>query len=160
MTIDISYDKKQVIQGLRYHFLNRPEIRIMLILVNVFAIASAILLYFKTIQPISFLLFSILWFLLMLVVWRILPASIYKRSMTFKDHFVVHLNQEGMVLETSRGQKGWPWNSFTRFVETPYFFHLYFDSRSFFLIPKDCIESIPDVQEARHLMKEKIGKDS
>ena len=53
MTISFSYDKKQVIQALRYHFLTRPEIRILLILVNVFAIGSAVLLYFKIIQPIS-----------------------------------------------------------------------------------------------------------
>src|SRR5215210_7285860 len=79
MTIHFGYDRKQVIQALRYHFLTRPEIRILLILINVFAIASAVLFALKEIQPISFLLFSFLWFLLMLVIWRVLPRSIYKK---------------------------------------------------------------------------------
>ena len=71
MTVFFGYNKKQVIQALRYHFLNRPEIKILLIFVNVFAIASAVLLYFKIIQPLSFFFFSLLWFILMLVFWRI-----------------------------------------------------------------------------------------
>ncbi|MBO9573752.1 MAG: YcxB family protein, partial [Chitinophagaceae bacterium] len=88
MTISFSYNKKQVIQALRYHFLTRREIRILLIFVNVFAIGSAVLLYFRIIQPLSFAIFSLLWLILMLVVWRILPRTIYNRSRTFKDHFM------------------------------------------------------------------------
>ena len=156
MTISFSYNKKQVIQALRYHFLTRPEIRILLILVNVFAIGSAILLYFRIIQPLSFLMFSILWFLLMLIIWRILPQSIYKRSRTFRDHFSMDFNDQHMVLITEKGQKAWPWAVFSKFVESPYFFHLYFDSRSFFLVPTDAFKDIEEKQEARKLLREKI----
>lgn len=157
MTISFTYDKKQVIQALRYHFLTRPEIRILLILVNVFAIGSAILLYFRVIQPVSFLMFSILWFLLMLVVWRILPQSIYKRSHTFKDSFSMNINEEEVVLITEKGQKAWPWAVFSKFVESPYFFHLYFDARSFFLVPTDAFRDLEERQQARRLLKEKIS---
>ena len=156
MTISFSYNKKQVIQALRYHFLTRPEIRILLILVNVFAIGSAILLYFRIIQPLSFLMFSILWFLLMLIIWRILPQSIYKRSRTFRDHFSMDFNDQHVVLITEKGQKAWPWAVFSKFVESPYFFHLYFDSRSFFLVPTDAFKDIEEKQEARKLLREKI----
>jgi hypothetical protein len=156
MTISFSYDKKQVIQALRYHFLTRPEIRILLILVNVFAIGSAILLYFKIIQPISFLMFSILWFLLMLVIWRILPQSIYKRSRTFKDHFSMDFDDQHVTLRTDLGQKSWSWNVYSKFVESPYFFHLYFDSRSFFLVPTNAFKDLEEKQEARRLMRSKI----
>src|SRR5688500_7783302 len=107
MTISFSYDKKQVIQALRYHFLTRPEIRILLIFVNVFAIGSAILLYFNVIQPLSFLMFSLLWFILMLVVWRIMPMSIYKRSHTFQDQFSMDFEEDHVVLRTQRGEKSW-----------------------------------------------------
>ena len=58
MTIYFGYDKKQVIQALRYHFLTRPEIKILLILVNVFAILSAVLFGFDKIQPLAFLFFQ------------------------------------------------------------------------------------------------------
>lgn len=158
MTVQFGYDKKQVIQALRYHFLMRWEIKVLLILINVFAITSAILFALKKIQPLSFLIFSFLWFLLMLVIWRILPGSIYRRSLTFQDHFIMHLQDENVVLETAKGSKGWPWKKFSYFVESPYFFHLYFDTRSFFLVPKDAFLSITDLQSARDLLKEKIGK--
>lgn len=156
MTINFSYDKKQVIQALRYHFLTRPEIRILLILVNVFAIGSAILFYFRVIQPISFLMFSILWFTLMLVIWKILPQSIYRRSRTFKDHFSMDFDEDHVILRTDRGQKAWPWDIFSKFVESPYFFYLYFDSRSFFLVPTDAFKDLEERQEARRLLRSKI----
>ena len=158
MTIQFGYNKKQVIQALRYHFLNRPEIRVLVIFINVFAIASAVLLYFNKIQAISFLVFSILWFVLMLIIWRILPGSIYKRSLTFRDHFIMHIEDSQVMLETERGQKGWNWTSFTHFVESPYFFHLYFDSRSFFLVPKDSFRDIAEIQEMRTMLRNKIPK--
>lgn len=158
MTIQFGYDKKQVIQALRYHFITRPEIKILLVLINVFAITSAILFALHKIQAISFLIFSLLWMVLMLVIWRILPASIYSKSVTFKDHFIMHFTNDAVVLETERGGKGWTWDKFSHFVESPYFFHLYFDSRSFFLVPKDSFAGIPEVQEVRQLLREKLGK--
>lgn len=156
MTIHFGYDKKQVIQALRYHFLMRPEIKILLVFVNLFTILSAVLLYLKKIQPISFLVFSLLWFVLMLVIWRVLPASIYRRSRTFKDHFILHLEEEQMVLETERGTKGWHWAQFSYFIESHYFFHLYFDERSFFLVPKDAFTELPVQQAARELLRSKV----
>jgi len=158
MTISFSYDKKQVLQALRYHFITRPEIKMLLILVNVFAIGSAVLFYFRVIQPISFLMFSVMWLLLMLAVWRILPQSIYKRSHTFQDSFSMDIEEEHVVLRTERGEKAWPWSSFSKFVESPYFFHLYFDARSFFLVPTDAFRDIEEKQEARRLLRGKIGE--
>ncbi|MBO9632937.1 MAG: YcxB family protein [Chitinophagaceae bacterium] len=158
MTVQFGYDKKQVIQALRYHFLMRPEIKILLIFINVFAILSAVLFAYKIIQPISFLMFSLLWFILMLVIWRFLPSSIYKRSSTFKDHFIMHFNEDAVTLETERGSKDWGWESFSKFIESPYFFHLYFDARSFFIVPKEAFVDIADLQQAREWMKTKIGK--
>jgi hypothetical protein len=158
MNIQFGYDKKQVIQALRYHFLSQPEIKILLIVVNVFAIVSALLFAFKKIQGLSFLIFSFLWFMLMLVIWRLLPAAIYKREQTFKDHFSMRFEEEGIELSNERGSKAWPWPAFSNFLESPYFFHLYFDSRSFFLVPKDAFPDITQLQQARELLKQKIKK--
>lgn len=158
MTIQFGYDKKEVVQALRYHFLSRPEIKILLVLVNVFAILSAVMFGLKKIQPISFLAFSLLWFVLMFVIWRFLPTSIYRRSATFKDHFMMHFMENEVVLETERGAKGWPWNAFSHFVESHYFFHLYFDARSFFLVPKDAFKDIIELQEVREMFRKKLGK--
>ena len=149
MTIHFGYDKKQVIHALRFHFLTRPEIKVLFVLVNVFAILSAVLFFLKKIQPLSFLLFSLLWFFLMLVIWRLLPSGIYKRSHTFQDNFSMSIDQSEVVLMTERGSKAWQWKDFSNFVESTYFFHLYFDARSFFLVPKDAFTDLIALQEAR-----------
>jgi hypothetical protein len=119
---------------------------------------AAVLLYFKKITPFSFLLFSTLWMALMLVVWQILPNSIYKQSATFRDTFDMSINDQQVILDTSKGTQSWAWQRFSKFLETPYFFHLYFDNRSFFLVPKDAFENIADQQEARDLFKKMIPK--
>ena len=160
MTIHFEYNKKQVLDGLRGHFFSRPEIRIMVILINVFAILSAILFYFKRIQALPFLIFSLLWFLLWLSIRRLLPLSIYKKSATFRDSFILTLQDNGIVLETKKGSQLWEWGYFSMFKETAYFFHLYFDSRSFFMIPKDSFKDLTEIQAAREMMKTKIrGKN-
>lgn len=150
------YSKPKVIQALRYHFITRREIKVMIIMVNVFAILSAALFFFKKISAIAFLVSSILWFTLMISFWFILPNLIYKRAATFKDEFTVTFGEHGMLLENDRGSKSWDWSAFSNYLETPHFFHLYFDSRSFFLIPKEAFID-DEVHEARKVLKAKIG---
>ena len=87
MTIYFGYEKKKVLQALRYHFISRPEIRIMIILVNVFAIATFTLYFLKKIQPLAFLVGSLLWIILMISFWYILPAMVYRKAVTFKHEF-------------------------------------------------------------------------
>ncbi len=137
MQYSFSYEKKKVIQALRYHFVQRPEIRILIILVNVFAIFSAVLFYTKKIRPEPFLLGSFIWLMLMATFWYILPNSIYKKAATFQDSFIIDFNDSDVRLENERGFVTWPWQKFSRFFESPHFFHLYFDSKSFFLVPKE-----------------------
>ncbi|MHA4807934.1 YcxB family protein [Flavitalea flava] len=159
ITIQFGYIKKQVLDGLRSHFFSRPEIKTLVIIINVFAILSATLFYLKRIQAVSFLLFSVLWFLLWIAIRRLLPLSIYKKSSTFQDHFILTFQEDqGILLETQKGQQLWPWGKFSAFKETLYFFHVYFDARSFFMIPKDAFSGITEIQAARKLLKEKIRK--
>jgi hypothetical protein len=158
MHIAFGYDKKQVLQALRYHFLSRPEIKTLVILVNIFAILSAVLFAFKKIQGLSFLIFSFLWFSLMVVIWRILPASIYRGAVTFRDNFSMRFEEDGIELFNQRGSKTWPWTNFSHLLESPHFFHLYFDARSFFLVPKDAFSDVEQLQAVRNLIKEKIKK--
>jgi hypothetical protein len=158
MTVQFGYNKRQVLDGLRGHFFSKPEIKILAIVINVFAILSAILFYLKRIQALPFLIFSVLWFLLWLSIRRFLPLSIYKRSATFQDTFILSLEERGVLLETERGSQLWQWKDFSGFKETLYFFHLYFDSRSFFMIPKDSFKDIPEIQAARQLLKAHIKK--
>lgn len=130
----------------------------MIILVNVFAFVSAALFYFKKILPFAFLVGSTLWFVLMISFWFILPSSVYKRAATFRDHFTMVFNQDSFSVGNERGNRSYPWSSLSNFLETPYFFHLYFDSRSFFLVPKDAFANTDEIYQLRHLMKEKVGR--
>ena len=156
MTVQFSYDKKQVLQGLRYHFLARLEIRTMIILVNVFAASSAALFYFRKITPLAFLVGSFLWFMLMISFWFILPGAVYRRAATFKDHFTMSFEDENFTVGNERGSRSWPWTALSKFVETPNFFHLYFDNKSFFLVPKYAFTDLDAVYDMRQLLKKKI----
>lgn len=137
MEFSFSYDKSKTLQALRYHFISRKEIKVMMILVNVFAVISAILFYTKKIRPEPFLLGSAIWVFMMLAIWYILPYSIYKKAATFQDNFIIQFSTSNIRLENSRGYTNWTWNQFSRFFESPHFFHLYFDEKSFFLVPKE-----------------------
>lgn len=156
MKVEVSYRKPQVLQALRYHFISKREIKFMLILVNVFALVSAALFYFKLITPLPFLMSSVLWIAMMVAFWVWLPALIYRRSKTFKDRFYVTVDENHMSIETGISNKIWAWREFSNWLETPGFFHLYFDSKSFFLLPKDSFENSDDVQKARHYMRDGI----
>ncbi len=158
MTIYFGYQKAQVMQALRYHFISRREIRIMIIMVNVFAIASIVLFFAKKVQPIAFLMGSFLWIVLMVSFWFILPMMVYRRAVTFKHEFSMRFEDDGFTLSHEKGSKSWPWTALKNYLETPHFFHLYFDSRSFFLVPKSGCKDIDEVHELRGLIKSKVAK--
>ena len=138
MQIKVSYKKPQVLQALRYHFISKPEIKFMMILVNVFALVAAGLFAFKLISPLPFLMSSVLWLSMMVAFWLWLPALIYRRSRTFKDSFTVSLEDNHMFIETEKGKKSWAWREFTNFYETPGFFPPLFRQPEFFPDAKRC----------------------
>ncbi|HXD78325.1 MAG TPA: YcxB family protein [Puia sp.] len=158
MTVQFGYNKKEVLDGLRGHFFGRPEIKTLIIVINVFAIVSFILFALHKIQALPFLIFAVLWFTLWIGIRWLLPLSIYKKSATFKDNFVLSLTDEGVLLKTKKGNQLWQWRDFSGFKETIYFFHVYFNPRSFFMIPKDSFKDITEIQAARKLLKERIRK--
>lgn len=153
---NFSYNKTRVIQALRYHFITRREIKIMIILVNVFTILSVALFFMKIISPVAFLISSFLWFSIMLAFWYILPYSIYRSANTFKDSFIASLEEGHLFLENPKGSKSWAWSQFSSFMESPYFFHLYLNSRAFFLIPKDAFKT-EELYTVREFIRNKIN---
>lgn len=157
MQVKISYQKSQVLQALRYHFISKREIKLMIILVNVFALFAAALFFFKKVTPLAFLISSFLWILIMFAFFWWLPAAIYRRSNTFRDTFNVSLEENHFFIDNSRGStKTWAWREFSEMMETPHFFHLYFSPRSFFLLPKNVFHNSDELHEARVLLKAKI----
>ena len=80
MTIQFGYEKAQVLAGIAVSFYFQPEIRIMMILVNVFALASVLYLCIKKITPMAFFTSSSLWIVLMISFWFILPGMVYQQG--------------------------------------------------------------------------------
>ncbi|BAV09007.1 hypothetical protein FLA_5054 [Filimonas lacunae] len=92
---------------------------------------------------------------MMLSFWFILPYTIYRRNSTFLDQFTIFFTGQGLKLENEKGQVQWEWSQFSGFFESPHFFHLYFTSRQFFLIPKETMT--PEfTHELRGLLNNKL----
>ena len=154
MAYSVHYKKAQVLQALRYHFMKQSEIKTLMIVVNVYAIATGVLLFLKKIRPELFLLGSILWIILLLLFWYAMPALFYKKADLFKQDWTFSFNEAHANLYSNLGSAEWTWNELTHYFESPYFFHFYFGPKTFFLIPK---ENIPfEVQqELKALLKHK-----
>lgn len=152
-----TYSRPQVLQALRFHFFSRNEIKVMIVIVNIFAITSAVFYFMGKVDPLAFLLSSTLWFCLMIAFWFVLPMIIYRKAATFKDKFRVSFEEQHMFLENAKGSRSWPWKDFSTFVESNNFFHLYFNSRAFFLIPKSAFPK-EELRGIRKFLKEKITK--
>ena len=150
-----TYEKGKVIQALRYHFISKKEIKTLMILVNVFAILSAILYFNKIVSPFAFLIGTLLWFGLMTTFWFLMPFLIFKRTQTFKDQFRVIFSADDFTLQNDQGERSWEWKDISHFLESPHFFHVYFSSTSFFIIPKDAFPG-ETVHTARKYFQEHI----
>jgi hypothetical protein len=94
----------------------------------------------------------------MVAFWFILPNTVYKRASTFQDAFQMTFSEVGVRLENERGYNTWPWSRFQSFIESPNFFHLYFDSKSFFLVPKKAVSETAKIEDLRKLLSEKIRR--
>lgn len=159
MTIYFGYNKPQVIQALRYHFISRPEIRIMIIVVNLFAIASIILYALGKITPMAFFVGSFLWVVLMVSFMFVMPSVVYRRAITFRHNFSMEFTGDGFTLgHEGGGSKTWAWTALKNYLESPHFFHLYFDARSFFLVPKSGCKDSDEIHELRELIRSKVKK--
>ncbi len=99
--INVSYNKGKVLQALRYHFISRREIKLMMIVVNVFALLAAVLFGFKLISPLPFLMSSVLWISMMVAFWIWLPLLIYRKSKTFQDSFTASFTDQHFFIETA-----------------------------------------------------------
>lgn len=154
MQYPVSYNKSQVLQALRYHFIKQKEIKSLMIFINLYAIVTAILLFLHKIRPEPFLLGSILWIFLMAFFWFVLPNLFFRKTNLFKESWEFSFNTVAARLLGSVGEANWEWNSVTHYFETAYFFHFYFSPKSFFIVPKENIP-LADQHLIRGILKDK-----
>lgn len=156
MQYSFQYDKPKVLQALRLHFVSRPEVKILAYAVNIFAIVAAVMYGLHKIRPQAFLLCSTLWIVLVLLFWFFMPNFIYRKARrTFSDRFTAEFNDQGITLENQQGYVQWNWERFSNYFESSHFFHLYFNSRSFFLFPKETMSN-EFIGEIRVLLKDRV----
>jgi hypothetical protein len=94
----------------------------------------------------------------MLTFWFWLPCIIYTRSATFRDQINFTFRGSDVLLETDQGFTTWPYTRFAYYIESPNFFHLYMNEKTFFLIPKEVCTGDSDTVLVRGLLDEKIGR--
>lgn len=157
MHFNFSYTKTKVLQALRYHFIAQTEIRVMFIVIIIFDLISAILYFNGKIRPEPFLIGAFIWFVFILSFWFFMPYTVYKRSATFKESFTIAFQSLYVSLENKQGRVEWEWNRFTRYFESPNFFHLYFSAKAFFLIPKENLDK-DQQHELRNILNGHIQK--
>ena len=80
---------------------------------------------------------QLIWFLFIISFWILYAGAVYKRSVTFRETFTIYFQPSYIAFENNKGRVEWEWKRFTRYFESPNFFHLYFSAKSFFLVPKD-----------------------
>jgi hypothetical protein len=94
----------------------------------------------------------------MISFWFFLPNTVYRKASTFKDTFKMTFGEFRIRVESQRGYTEWTWDKFYTFLESPHFIHLYFDAKSFFLVPKAALEKEGLLDDVRRLLNEKIPR--
>ena len=150
-----TYNKKKVLQALRFHFIAQREIRILFVVILLFDLISGVLYYLGKIRPEPFLLGATIWFFFLISFWFLMPGIVYKRSVTFREAFTIYFQPSYIALENDKGRVEWEWKRFMNYFESPNFFHLYFSAKSFFIVPKDNL-SKEDQTEIRILLSNHV----
>ncbi len=136
MDLHFQYKRQEVIDALRFHFLNRPEMKLfktILIIMVLFAFVG----YFAHFVTLQMLIWIFLLFVVVsLFFWYILPYSVYRKAKTFQEpEITLRWNKEHLLIGTRRGESTLPWSRLSNIIETKHFFYLYSSGKSFFLIP-------------------------
>lgn len=139
--LQFTYNKDEVINALRTHFLRRGEIKVFRNTLIILLIATITGFLFQVVN-----LNALIGILAMMIVigwafWYLLPVSTYNKAATFRDNIRVRYNDEGMEISTHQGDRSMAWRNFSQILETRSFFFLYRDKRSFFLIPTSAFDN-------------------
>ena len=54
----------------------------------------------------------------------------------FHQSWELRFDHKGGEMDSTLGNAAWQWNEVTHFFESPFFIHLYFGPKQFFILPK------------------------
>ena len=126
MHLEFSYNKEEVLNALRYHFLQRGEIKVFrntLFILLAFTLAG---FAYRLVTVGALICIASMVVLIVLVFWYMLPVSIYNKANTFKDDIHLNYSEEGITISTrsSEVEKQLSWKNFTQLVEAKNFIFL------------------------------------
>lgn len=159
MHLEFSYNKDEVLNALRYHFLQRGEIKVFrntLFILLAFTLAG----YAYRIVTVGALVgIASMSVVIVLVFWYMLPVSIYNKAATFKDDIHMNYSEDGIVISTRNSDvdKRLSWTGFTAVVRAKNFFFLYRGKKNFFLVPTSAFKSEAAQKEFEKLANDKIN---
>lgn len=157
--LQFTYNKQDVIDALRFHFLRRGEIKVFRNTLIILLIAAITGYLFRVVNFNALLGICVMMIIIGWAFWYLLPVSTYNKSATFKDNIRLRYNEEGLAISTGEaGERAFPWRNFSQIVETRSFFFLYRDKRSFFLIPTSAFEG-EDARNAFSALLQTIFSD-
>ena len=135
MDIFFQYEKSDVLQALRFHFMQRREIRIFRGILMALGLFGLLVFSLHLIGSSLLLALLLMLALLAVVFWFVLPLAIYAKSKTFQDTIRLALNSEGLLIRTQYSERHLSWMGILMVIETKDFILLYRDKKSFFLVP-------------------------
>jgi hypothetical protein len=159
MHLEFSYNKDEVLNALRYHFLQRGEIKVFrntLFILLAFTLAG---FAYRIVTVGALVGIASMSVLIVLVFWYMLPVSIYNKAATFKDDIHMNYSEDGIVISTRNSDvdKQLSWAAFTAVVRAKNFFFLYRGKKNFFLVPTSAFKSEMEQREFEKLANAKIN---
>jgi hypothetical protein len=159
MHLEFSYNKEEVLNALRYHFMQRGEVKVFrntLFILLAFTLAGYA---FKVVTIGALIGIAAMITLIIIAFWFLLPVSIYNKAATFKDDIHLKYSEEGITISTrnSDHQRLLSWGTFTKFVEAKNFFFLYRGKKNFFLVPTSAFKTADAQKEFSQLANKKIN---
>ncbi len=145
MTLHFKYRRREVIEALRFHFMNKPEIKLFRTFLILLVIAAFIGYFTDYISLNALTWIFIIFIALVFLLWFILPFSVYRRAHTFREpELTLSVSEETLTIGTNKGKSRIAWQRFSNVMETKDFFYLYRSNKSFFLIPANAFNSKED----------------
>lgn len=159
MHLEFNYNKGDVLHALRYHFMQRGEIKVFRNTLIILLLATLTGYFFSVVTSAALTGIVLMILVLGWVFWYLLPVSIYNKAATFKDSIHLKYSEEGLLISTraSDRQRAISWSNFSQVVETKKFFFLYRDKKTFFLIPISAFETEESYRNFSSMLKAKFS---
>ena len=163
-TIHLSfrYSELDFVRAMRAHFASRLRLKLDLAI----AIAAALLgiyVWQSLNLPwygIPLLGLSVLFVLLLIAAFSLIPGLIFRREAKFRDEYSLTFSSDGIHFRTNHIDSQLQWGMYSRALVDTHSFILYYGSRSFTAIPKRVFENAEQQASFERLISQKIPEVS